>query len=85
MALIPTKVSVHVSDSEDEDLDDEEDEYGEGGGGGGDPESGGGGSRAALVEKGPPTSVVVPIYRRDCHQVSSTQISVFLETLLVQT
>ena len=31
----------------------------------GDPESG---STAALVDKGPPTSVVVPIYRRDCHQ-----------------
>ena len=31
----------------------------------GDPESG---STAALVEKGPPTSVSVPIYRRDCHQ-----------------
>ena len=31
----------------------------------GDPESG---STAALVEKGPPTSVIVPIYRRDCHQ-----------------
>ena len=35
----------------------------------GDPESGGGGGSAtALVEKGPPTSVIVPIYRRDCHQ-----------------
>ena len=34
----------------------------------GDPESGGSGSATALVEKGPPTSVIVPIYRRDCHQ-----------------
>ncbi len=63
-----TEVSVHVSDSEDEDLDD--DEYGEdvGGGGGadGDPERAG--ASEALVTKGPPTSVVVPIYRRDCHQ-----------------
>jgi len=58
-----TEVSVHVSDSEDEDLDNDEylDENG-------DPESGGGGSATALVEKGPPTSVIVPIYRRDCHQ-----------------
>ena len=37
----------------------------------GDPESGGGGSATALVEKGPPTSVIVPIYRRDCHQGAS--------------
>jgi len=57
-----TEVSVHVSDSEDEDLDEEYlDENG-------DPETGGGSSAAALVEKGPPTSVIVPIYRRDCHQ-----------------
>ena len=60
---------MHVSDSEDEDLDEEDEESyvdGEGGGGSSDPERG---ARAALVEKGPPTSVVVPIYRRDCHQV----------------
>ena len=31
----------------------------------GDPETG---SRAALVDKGPPTSVIIPIYRRDCHE-----------------
>ncbi len=30
-----------------------------------DPEHGG--STQALVDKGPPTSVIVPIYRRDCH------------------
>lgn len=54
-----TEVSIHVSDSEDEDLDDEYlDENG-------DPETG---STAALVDKGPPTSVVVPIFRRDCHK-----------------
>lgn len=73
-----TEISVHISDSEDEDLDDDDDdEYKEGAGGGGangDPENGG--SSAALLaaqaraaaDKGPPTSVVVPIYRRDCHQ-----------------
>lgn len=73
-----TEISVHISDSEDEDLDDDDDdEYNEGAGGGGangDPENGG--SSAALLaaqaraaaDKGPPTSVVVPIYRRDCHQ-----------------
>jgi hypothetical protein len=26
------------------------------------------GARTALVDKGPPTSVVIPIYRRDCHE-----------------
>ena len=26
------------------------------------------GARAALVDKGPPTSVIIPIYRRDCHE-----------------
>jgi len=74
-----TEISVHISDSEDEDLDDDDDdEYNEAGAGGGasngDPEHGG--SSAALLaaqaraaaDKGPPTSVVVPIYRRDCHQ-----------------
>ena len=30
-----------------------------------DPESG---SRTALMDKYPPTSVIIPIYRRDCHQ-----------------
>lgn len=33
----------------------------------GDPESGPG-TGTSMVDKGPPTSVVVPIYRRDCHQ-----------------
>jgi len=75
-----TEISVHISDSEDEDLDDDEDEdeYNEtnasGSGNSADPENGG--SSAALLaaqaraaaDKGPPTSVVVPIYRRDCHQ-----------------
>ena len=32
----------------------------------GDLENGGSISQA-LVDKGPPTSVIVPIYRRDCH------------------
>ena len=31
----------------------------------GDPETG---STTALVDKGPPTSVIIPIYRRDCHE-----------------
>merc|ERR1719295_1863750 len=52
------EISVHVSDSEDEDLDEYEDENG-------DPETG---ATAALVDKGPPTSVIIPIYRRDCHE-----------------
>ena len=30
-----------------------------------DPETG---STTALVDKGPPTSVIIPIYRRDCHE-----------------
>jgi len=54
------EVSVHISDSEDEDVDDEyHDEDG-------DLENGGSVNQA-LVQKGPPTSVIVPIYRRDCH------------------
>ncbi len=74
-----TEVSVHVSDSEDEDLDDEQrgkitfdcfrvkrfqaskllsDDAN-------DPENAG--ASASLVEKGPHTSVIIPIYRRDCH------------------
>ena len=86
------EISVHISDSEDEDLDEYEgivscflwfifwqllfmttwclkkldliqqiyfsDENG-------DPETG---SAAALIDKGPPTSVIIPIYRRDCHE-----------------
>ena len=32
----------------------------------GDPENAA--AAAALMDKGPPTSVVVPIYRRDCHK-----------------
>jgi len=57
-----TEVSVHVSDSEDEDLDEED--YGEEQN---DAESGAAATHAPLVS-GPPTSVVVPIYRRDCHK-----------------
>lgn len=54
-----SEVSVHISDSEDEDInEDDEDESG-------DPEVG---ARATLVDKGPPTSVIIPIYRRDCHE-----------------
>lgn len=54
-----SEVSVHISDSEDEDINDEEEDEGT------DPEVG---ARAALVDKGPPTSVIIPIYRRDCHE-----------------
>ena len=61
-----TEVSVHISDSEDEDLDDEYNDDDENG----DPENGGGSGSAsrALMDKGPPTSVIIPIFRRDCHQ-----------------
>jgi len=59
-----TEVSVHISDSEDEDLDDEYNEDDENG----DPENGGSASSRALMDKGPPTSVIIPIFRRDCHQ-----------------
>jgi len=63
-----TEVSVHISDSEDEDIDDEYNEDDENG----DPENGVGGaagsSRALMESKGPPTSVIIPIFRRDCHQ-----------------
>ena len=58
------EVSVHISDSEDEDLDDDYHDDND------DPENGGPGASSAtqaLVDKGPPTSVIVPIYRRDCH------------------
>ena len=55
-----TEVSVHISDSEDEDLDDD---YHDDEDVSGDPEN----ATRALVEKGPPTSVIVPIFRRDCH------------------
>eukprot|EP00088_Acartia_fossae_P056198 TRINITY_DN6540_c0_g1_i1.p1 TRINITY_DN6540_c0_g1~~TRINITY_DN6540_c0_g1_i1.p1 ORF type:complete len:518 (-),score=176.92 TRINITY_DN6540_c0_g1_i1:283-1836(-) len=71
-----TQVTVHVSDSEDEDEDEIFDEDGEGGGAGeagarglgpgGDPETGGG--KGYPVDNGPPTSCIVPIYRRDCHE-----------------
>merc|ERR1711981_999241 len=54
------EVSVHISDSEDEDVDDDYNDED------GDLENGGSVNQA-LVEKGPPTSVIVPIYRRDCH------------------
>ena len=58
----PPQVTVHISDSEDEDeeefvTDDENPE--------GDAESG---ARNALSDPGPPTSCIVPIYRRDCHE-----------------
>lgn len=59
-----TQVTVHISDSEedeeeyvtDEDSPDQEN---------GDAESGG---RGLLVDSGPPTSCIIPIYRRDCHE-----------------
>ena len=60
-----TEISVHISESEDEDLDDQDDLVEDGGSG--DLETG---SRSALLmdHKGPPTTVIVPIYRRDCHE-----------------
>ncbi|CAB4064588.1 ACBD3 [Lepeophtheirus salmonis] len=52
-------VTVHVSDSEDEDLNDDE-SFNEC-----DPERA---SAAALLDKRPQMSIIVPIYRRDCHE-----------------
>jgi len=61
-----TQVTVHISDSEDESeeyITDEEREEGEEG----DPEMQAG--RSGLVaETGPPTSCIIPTYRRDCHE-----------------
>ena len=57
-------MTVHISDSE----DDEEEEYvsDEEGGEEGDAESG---ARTVLAaDPGPPTSCIIPIYRRDCHE-----------------
>jgi len=59
-----TQVTVHISDSEDEEeeeyVTDEENQEG------GDAESG---PRNPLAtDPGPPTSCIIPIYRRDCHE-----------------
>lgn len=60
-----TQVTVHISDSEDESeeyITDEDKEEGEEG----DPENGG---RSGLIaDTGPPTSCIIPTYRRDCHE-----------------
>jgi len=59
-----TQVTVHISDSEEDEeeyvTDDE----------GADNENGDaeGGGRSLLVDNGPPTSCIIPIYRRDCHE-----------------
>eukprot|EP00096_Caligus_rogercresseyi_P013513 TRINITY_DN614_c0_g1_i1.p1 TRINITY_DN614_c0_g1~~TRINITY_DN614_c0_g1_i1.p1 ORF type:complete len:496 (+),score=135.55 TRINITY_DN614_c0_g1_i1:26-1513(+) len=53
-------VTVHVSDSEDEDLNDD-DSYNDNS----DPERA---STTSLLDKRPPMSIIVPIYRRDCHE-----------------
>jgi len=58
-----TQVTVHVSDSEDEDEDEIFEDDGEADGR--DPESRG---QSYTVDNGPPTSCIVPIYRRDCHE-----------------
>lgn len=58
-----TQVTVHISDSEEEEeeyVTDEENPENDG-----DAESGG---RGLLVDNGPPTSCIIPIYRRDCHE-----------------
>lgn len=55
---------MHISDSEDEE---EEDISDEDTGEPGDAESGGRGAGLA-ADPGPPTSCIVPIYRRDCHE-----------------
>ncbi|KAI1297924.1 Golgi resident protein GCP60 [Halotydeus destructor] len=69
------QVSVHVSESEDEDDDDDDISDSAGLPGPGDPERGTVAppdaeetDRAILKEDGPPTSVIVPIYRRDSHE-----------------
>ena len=56
------QVTVHISDSEDE----EEEEYvtDEETNEAGDAEIG---PRTGLADPGPPTSCIIPIYRRDCH------------------
>lgn len=57
---------MHISDSEDEE---EEDISDEDTGEPGDAESGGRAGLAGLAaDPGPPTSCIVPIYRRDCHE-----------------
>jgi len=58
-----TQVTVHISDSEDEDEEDYVSD--EEGGGSFDPETG---KKGEPVDNGPPTSCIVPIYRRDCHE-----------------
>jgi len=61
-----TQVTVHISDSEDDSeeyITDEEREEGEEG----DPEMQAGRSGLS-VETGPPTSCIIPTYRRDCHE-----------------
>lgn len=68
-----TQVTVHISDSEDDEEDEEYISEEEGGGGSGgrsgaayDPETG---KRGLLLQdSGPPTSCIVPIYRRDCYE-----------------
>ena len=58
-----TQVTVHISDSEEEEeeyVTDEDNPENDG-----DAESGG---RGLLVDNGPPTSCIIPIYRRDCHE-----------------
>lgn len=61
-----TQVTVHISDSEDEE---EEDISDEDTGEPGDAESGGrAGLEGLAADPGPPTSCIVPIYRRDCHE-----------------
>jgi len=58
-----TQVTVHISDSEEEEeeyVSDEDNPDNDG-----DAESGG---QGLLVDNGPPTSCIIPIYRRDCHE-----------------
>eukprot|EP00092_Neocalanus_flemingeri_P008406 GFUD01009062.1.p1 GENE.GFUD01009062.1~~GFUD01009062.1.p1 ORF type:complete len:446 (+),score=134.44 GFUD01009062.1:82-1419(+) len=58
-----TQVTVHISDSEEEEEEYVTDED--------NPDNDGdaeGGGRGLLVDNGPPTSCIIPIYRRDCHE-----------------
>ncbi|XP_064484332.1 Golgi resident protein GCP60-like [Ornithodoros turicata] len=57
-----SQVSVHISESEDEEEDEEEERSG----GSGDVESGA--QPKGDATRPPPLSVVIPVYRRDCHE-----------------
>ena len=66
--VLIVQVTVHISDSEDEEEEEYiSDEESPEGGEGGDAESGPALLRGG-ADPGPPTSCIIPIYRRDCHE-----------------